>query len=418
MNSTRSTLIGTAVAIALFGHERSGAGAAARRSRRHRHPRLEREIARHEARCELGRRGRHRRGHRQDAGQERRRFAVAAPRRHGQLGQRQRRRVRRERPHQHARHQSEPDADADQRSQRRGRRLVRVEPGPAGRSQRQLHAAAVGARRPDRRAQELAGVARRGRRRGLGRHHHAQAARLHRSVHVRARRPASSTPSCRTRSIRSSAPSSTGRTTPARSASWCRRSPRSGTCVATASRCSVTGRSRPAAPSRPRIRTCPASQYPVLIGAALFEQKRERTGGLVDIEFRPSDDLRLDLQYFMSDLDATNYNRNFLFWTRNILQGGAGHRQAPDPGYVVRNNTLVEASLVGPGHAVHRRLRPDLAARTRRRLRTTAASAPATRSATPSRCPARSGRRRVTARRRRRTSPKPFLPAARAAAIS
>jgi iron complex outermembrane receptor protein len=91
--------------------------------------------------------------------------------------------------------------------------------------------------------------------------------------------------------------------------------------------------------------------YPVLIGAALFEQKRERTGGLVDIQLQPSDQLSLDFQYFMSDLDATNYNRNFLFWTSNILQGGGlpgGTAQAPDPGYVVRNNTLVEASWSGP----------------------------------------------------------------------
>jgi iron complex outermembrane receptor protein len=86
--------------------------------------------------------------------------------------------------------------------------------------------------------------------------------------------------------------------------------------------------------------------YPVLIGAALFEQQRERIGGLIDIEMRPSEELTLDLQYFMSDLEATNYNRNFLFWTNNLLQGGAG--QAPNPGYVVRNGTLVEASWSGP----------------------------------------------------------------------
>jgi iron complex outermembrane receptor protein len=87
--------------------------------------------------------------------------------------------------------------------------------------------------------------------------------------------------------------------------------------------------------------------YPVLIGAALFEQQRERVGGLVDIQLQPTDELSLDFQYFMSDLDATNYNRNFLFWTSNILQGGAG--QAPDPGYVVRNGTLVEANWSGAG---------------------------------------------------------------------
>jgi iron complex outermembrane receptor protein len=89
-------------------------------------------------------------------------------------------------------------------------------------------------------------------------------------------------------------------------------------------------------------------QYPFLIGAALFEQERKRTGGLIDVEIRPNDALRLDLQYFMSDLDATNYNRNFLFWTNNLLQGGGAAGVAPDPGYVVRNNTLVEASWSGP----------------------------------------------------------------------
>jgi iron complex outermembrane receptor protein len=101
--------------------------------------------------------------------------------------------------------------------------------------------------------------------------------------------------------------------------------------------------------------------YPVLIGAALFEQERERTGGLIDVEIQPSDALTLDLQYFMSDLDATNYNRNFLFWTSNVLQGGAG--QAPDAGYVVRNNTLVEANWSGaatPSTGIYDQIsRPD-----------------------------------------------------------
>ena len=101
--------------------------------------------------------------------------------------------------------------------------------------------------------------------------------------------------------------------------------------------------------------------YPVLIGAALFEQKRERTGGLVDIQLQPTDQLSLDFQYFMSDLDATNYNRNFLFWTSNLLQGGAG--QAPDPGYVVRNGTLVSANWSGdttPSAGVYDQIsRPD-----------------------------------------------------------
>jgi iron complex outermembrane receptor protein len=101
--------------------------------------------------------------------------------------------------------------------------------------------------------------------------------------------------------------------------------------------------------------------YPRLIGAAFFEQERKRTGGLVDVEFRPNDDLMIDAQYFMSDLDATNYNRNFLLRPRDILSQGAG--TAPDPGYVVRNGTLVQASwaaATAPSTGIYDQIsRPD-----------------------------------------------------------
>ena len=83
--------------------------------------------------------------------------------------------------------------------------------------------------------------------------------------------------------------------------------------------------------------------YPALIGAALFEQERERTGGLADFQFRPSDDLQFNLEFFTSDLDAANYNRNYLLWNSHVLAGGAG--QAPDPGYVVTNGTLTKAKF-------------------------------------------------------------------------
>src|SRR6202166_1060732 len=36
-------------------------------------------------------------------------------------------------------------------------------------------------------------------------------------------------------------------------------------------------------------------QYPVEIGSAFFEQKRERNGGMVDLEIKPTDNLTLDL---------------------------------------------------------------------------------------------------------------------------
>lgn len=83
--------------------------------------------------------------------------------------------------------------------------------------------------------------------------------------------------------------------------------------------------------------------YPNAIGSALFEQVRDRKGGLIDIQARPNDSLTLDLSVFSSHMEATNFNRNFIVWPARIINGGAG--QAPDPGYVVRNNTLVQANF-------------------------------------------------------------------------
>jgi iron complex outermembrane receptor protein len=86
-------------------------------------------------------------------------------------------------------------------------------------------------------------------------------------------------------------------------------------------------------------------QYPTLIGAALFEQKRERTGGLLDLQWKPSNDMNFDLSGFVSNLKAPNYNRNYMLWNTHYIGSGAG--QAPDPGYVVSNNTLVKANFTG-----------------------------------------------------------------------
>jgi iron complex outermembrane recepter protein len=79
------------------------------------------------------------------------------------------------------------------------------------------------------------------------------------------------------------------------------------------------------------------------IGAALFEQERKRDGGLVDIQVKPNSDLSMDFSAFTSKMNATNYNRNYLLWTPHFMNGGAG--QAPDPGYVISNNTLVSANF-------------------------------------------------------------------------
>src|ERR1700722_2573030 len=83
--------------------------------------------------------------------------------------------------------------------------------------------------------------------------------------------------------------------------------------------------------------------YPTDIGAAFFEQKRTRTGGLVDAQWNVTNDLGFDLSGFSSDLKAPNYNRNYLLWDTHFINSGAG--QAPDPGYVVQENTLTKANF-------------------------------------------------------------------------
>lgn len=102
-------------------------------------------------------------------------------------------------------------------------------------------------------------------------------------------------------------------------------------------------------------------QYPTEIGAAFFTQTRERNGGLVDIEFKPTDDLTLDLSGFSSKMLASNYNRNYLMWSTHFVNFGAG--QAPDPGYTVQNNTLVQANfspVAGTAYGIYDQIsRPD-----------------------------------------------------------
>ena len=102
-------------------------------------------------------------------------------------------------------------------------------------------------------------------------------------------------------------------------------------------------------------------QYPALIGAALFEQERERKGGLIDFQFAPSDELSFNLTGFVSKLDAANYNRNYLEWLTHFVALGAG--QAPAPGYTVRNNTLVSANFLpvnGTAYGIYDQIsRPD-----------------------------------------------------------
>jgi len=114
--------------------------------------------------------------------------------------------------------------------------------------------------------------------------------------------------------------------------------------------------------------------YPTMIGSALFEQKRERTGGLIDVQVKPHNDLTLDFSGFTSEMKAANYNRNYLLWNthyinqgRDVIDPTTGNTtfvaQAPDPGYTVRNGTLVGANfspVAGTQYGVYDQIsRPD-----------------------------------------------------------
>lgn len=96
--------------------------------------------------------------------------------------------------------------------------------------------------------------------------------------------------------------------------------------------------------------------YPTAIGAALFEQERTRKGGLLDFQFKPNNNVTLDVNGFYSKLEASNFNRNFLLWnTHFINQGGttANPGQSPDAGYVVSTQngvgTLTSATFANDG---------------------------------------------------------------------
>ena len=82
--------------------------------------------------------------------------------------------------------------------------------------------------------------------------------------------------------------------------------------------------------------------YPILLGATEFTGERKRKGGYADLQWAPNGQFSADLSVFSSNLSASNYNRNYMLWGSHFINEGNG--QAPDPGYVVRNGTLVSAN--------------------------------------------------------------------------
>lgn len=64
-------------------------------------------------------------------------------------------------------------------------------------------------------------------------------------------------------------------------------------------------------------------QVPTLIGSAMFLQERERYGGNVEVQFRPSDTLEFGISGLWTRFNANNTNFNYLAWpSRSGLGGG------------------------------------------------------------------------------------------------
>jgi iron complex outermembrane receptor protein len=89
--------------------------------------------------------------------------------------------------------------------------------------------------------------------------------------------------------------------------------------------------------------------YPNAIGSALFEQERERHGGLLDLQVKPTDALTLDLSGFYSHLKATNYNRNWLIFPTFFI----GRDTRTPSSFTVQNGTLTSAVFPNVGTAAN-----------------------------------------------------------------
>ena len=64
-------------------------------------------------------------------------------------------------------------------------------------------------------------------------------------------------------------------------------------------------------------------QAPSLIGSALFQQERIRKGGNISLQFRPSDIVDINVSGLYSKFEGENLNENFIAWgTRAVGNGG------------------------------------------------------------------------------------------------
>ncbi|WP_240320884.1 TonB-dependent receptor [Sphingomonas crusticola] len=103
---------------------------------------------------------------------------------------------------------------------------------------------------------------------------------------------------------------------------------------------------------------------PNLIGAAYFRQKRTRKGGLVAVQFKPSDRVEVNINGLYTRLDADNVNTNSMAWISRVI----GSNSTPGPNnalasYTIRDGFLTQANFnptTTGGAAIQGRVQDDI----------------------------------------------------------
>jgi iron complex outermembrane receptor protein len=99
----------------------------------------------------------------------------------------------------------------------------------------------------------------------------------------------------------------------------------------------------PNSPEAPLVAAYPNLEgvlYPKLINATLLQHRRYRDGGVLDLQWQPSEAFSVDLNGLYSHMHAPSYDTSFLANPDNLLRGGVVPTTV-----TVRNNVLVGASF-------------------------------------------------------------------------
>ncbi len=93
------------------------------------------------------------------------------------------------------------------------------------------------------------------------------------------------------------------------------------------------------------------AQLPSLIGSALFQQERERYGGNLTLQLKPTDRVELNLTGLYTKFNADNFNQNFLAWGSNAIGGGGTLTDATIEDGTVVSGTIASNPLLANGRA-------------------------------------------------------------------